>query len=372
MANLSVAEFEYSHMARALELAARGEGLVEPNPMVGCVVVRDGTIVGEGWHEQFGGPHAEIHALKQAGAKAKEATLYVTLEPCCHQGKTPPCTEAIIRAGIGRVVIAAGDPFPQVAGGGIAALEAADIPCSVGLVEAEARQLLSPYLKLTTTGRPWTIAKWAMTRDGMLAAPDEVGRWISSEASREVVHRLRGRVDAIVVGSGTVQVDDPLLTARPVDSKDRKRMPVRVVIDSAATLPLSSKLVQSANESPVLVAVGSDAPSEACRSLAEAGVEIFSCNGSTHADRLQSLLDELGRRQMTNVLVEGGSRLLKILFELQAIDEVHVFIATKIVGGTVPAPFAGMGTQELIEAIPLCDATIDRCDGDNYLHGRVG
>ena len=179
------------HMARALELAARGEGLVEPNPMVGCTIVRDGEMVGEGFHRRFGGPHAEIEALEIAGVRAREATVYVTLEPCCHEGKTPPCTQALIRAGVSRVVAAQRDPFGEVAGRGIAELEAAGITVEVGLRETEARELNAPYRKLTTTGRPWMIAKWAMTLDGKLATHAGDSRWISCAESRAVVHRMR-------------------------------------------------------------------------------------------------------------------------------------------------------------------------------------
>ncbi len=190
-------------MSRALALAIRGEGLVEPNPMVGCVIVQNGQIVGEGFHERFGGPHAEVNALAAAGAQAAGATAYVTLEPCCHQGKTPPCTGALLRAGVKRAVVAALDPFPQVDCKGVNELRTAGIECEVGVRAAEANWILAPYRKLITTGRPWVIAKWAMTLDGKLATRSGDSQWISSEASRAVVHQLRGRVDAVIVGSGT-------------------------------------------------------------------------------------------------------------------------------------------------------------------------
>ncbi len=208
-------EFDASHMARALELAARGEGWVEPNPMVGCVIMRDGEIVGEGYHQRFGGPHAEVKALQLAGPRAAGADVYVTLEPCCHHGKTPPCTQALIAAGVRRVVVAQSDPFAQVAGQGCAELAQAGIDVETGLLETEARQLNAPYLKLVASGRPWIIAKWAMTLDGKMATASGDSRWISCEASRAIVHRIRGRVDAIMVGRNTAATDDPLLTARP-------------------------------------------------------------------------------------------------------------------------------------------------------------
>ncbi|MEX2317698.1 MAG: bifunctional diaminohydroxyphosphoribosylaminopyrimidine deaminase/5-amino-6-(5-phosphoribosylamino)uracil reductase RibD [Pirellulales bacterium] len=360
-------------MARAIALAVQGEGHVEPNPMVGCVVVSDGRIIGEGFHARCGGPHAEIVALEQTGGAARGATLYVTLEPCCHRGKTPPCTAAVIRAGVARVVIASQDPFPQVNGRGIAELKQAGIHCDVGVLGGEARRLIAAYRKLVTTGRPWVIAKWAMTLDGKIATRTGDSRWISSEASRAVVHQLRGRVDAIMIGSGTARSDDPLLTARPADVSDIKRTATRVVVDSAASLSPASRLVQTAGDVPLLVAASEAAADDACKSLIAAGAEVLRCSGSNHAQRVESLLAELGRRQMTNVLVEGGSRLLGTLFEMRAIDEAHVFISPKIVGGeAAPGAIGGAGVDRMADALALGDITIEELDGDVYVHGRVG
>jgi diaminohydroxyphosphoribosylaminopyrimidine deaminase/5-amino-6-(5-phosphoribosylamino)uracil reductase len=358
-------------MARALALAAGGLGFVEPNPMVGCVIVRGGAVVGEGFHERFGEPHAEVQALAAAGDAAKGATAYVTLEPCCHQGKTPPCTQALIRAGLKRVVIPVQDPFPQVAGRGIAELRAAGIQCDVGVRSADANWLLAPYRKLITTGRPWIIAKWAMTLDGKLATHSGDSQWISSEASRAVVHQLRGRVDAVMVGSGTARTDDPLLTARPANVADIKRIATRIVVDSAASLSPESRLVETAADVPVLVAAANEAAPEACRRLADAGVEVVRFPG-THDARLEALLAELGRRRMTNLLVEGGHRLLGMLFDMRAIDEVHVFIAPKLAGGgTAPTPLGGAGIERMADALALADISIEELDGDVYVHGRV-
>jgi len=366
------AEDDNRFMSRALVLAARGQGRVEPNPMVGCVIVRDGQIVGEGFHEHFGGPHAEVNALAAAGDKANGATAYVTLEPCCHQGKTPPCTSALIQAGVARVVAAVEDPFPTVSGGGFAQLHAAGTQCEVGLRTAEAKWLLAPYRKLVATGRPWIIAKWAMTLDGKLATRGGDSQWISSEASRGIVHQLRGRVDALLVGSYTARVDDPLLTARPADLADLKRVATRVVVDSSASLPFASRLVQTAADVPVMVAVAKNADSAAQDRLKAAGVEVHPCEGATHADRLGALLDELGRRRMTNVLVEGGSRLLGMLFDLKAVDEVHVFVAPKLVGGVgAPSPVGGEGLAGVADALSLADISIEELEGDVYIHGRL-
>jgi diaminohydroxyphosphoribosylaminopyrimidine deaminase/5-amino-6-(5-phosphoribosylamino)uracil reductase len=240
------------------------------------------------------------------------------------------------------------------------------------LREAEARWLLASYVKLLTKSQPWVIAKWAMTLDGKFATRAGDSRWISSEASRAVVHQLRGRVDAIVVGSGTARADDPVLTARPADHIDLKRVATRIVCDSAASLSSNSRLVRTARDAPVLVAAASSAPAAACHQLQEAGVEVFCCDGSTHARRLKSLMLELGRRRMTNVLVEGGSRLLGALFDGNAIDEVHVFIAPKLVGGaSAPAPLGGKGRGQMREALRLSDIAIEELAGDVYVHGRV-
>jgi diaminohydroxyphosphoribosylaminopyrimidine deaminase/5-amino-6-(5-phosphoribosylamino)uracil reductase len=360
-------ELDAWHMRRALELAAQGEGVVEPNPMVGCVVVQGAEIIGEGWHRRFGQPHAEVEALRIAGRRAAGATLYVTLEPCCHFGKTPPCTRAVIAAGIRRVVAAQRDPFPQVAGGGMAELQAAGIAVEVGLLEAEAQRLNAPYLKLLHTGWPWIIAKWAMTLDGKLATHTGDSRWVSGPLARQCVHALRGRMDAIIVGHATAARDDPLLTARPPGP----RTAVRIVLDTRAALADGSRLVQTARETPVLVAVGEQAAEADRQRLTAAGCEVFVCAGQTHAERLAALLDELGRRRMTNVLVEGGSQVLGSLFDAGAIDEIHVFIAPKLVGGSAAPPaIGGVGVSALADALRLDAPTIQQLGDDVYVRGR--
>ncbi len=355
-------------MQRALQLAAEGQGYVEPNPMVGCVVARGAEIIGEGWHRRFGGDHGEIEALKLAGDRAAGATMYVTLEPCCHQGKTPPCTRAIIEAGLRRVAVAMPDPFPQVDGGGAAELQAADIDVDVGLLESEARALNAPYLKLVGAERPWIIGKWAMTLDGKIATRARSSRWISGEASRRVVHALRGRVDAIMVGRETAARDDPLLCASPPGP----RTALRVVLDTHASLSYESRLVRTARETPVLVAIGDTVTESGRRRLTDAGCEVFVCRGDTPAARLDALLAELGRRRLTNVLVEGGGRLLGSLFDAGQIDEVHVFIAPKLIGGIeAVSPIAGRGIEQLADALSLDGPAVEQLDTDIYVHGRV-
>lgn len=361
-------ELDLCHMRRALQLAAQGRGCVEPNPLVGCVIARGTQVLGEGWHQQFGGPHAEIMALAAAG-DARGATLYVTLEPCCHYGKTPPCSQAVIRAGIARVVVAQQDPFPQVAGKGLAALRQAGLEITAGVLQDEARRLNAPYLKLVQRQRPWIVAKWAMTLDGKLATRTGHSRWISSEPSRQLVHQLRGGVDAIMVGSGTATTDDPQLTARPPGP----RRAVRIVVDSAARLALDSRLVRSLDQTPVLVAVGTQADPQRCRSLHQAGCEVLACAGADHRQRLHALLDELGRRRWTNVLVEGGAGLLGNLFDLGEVDEVHAFIAPMLVGGRASrTPIAGQGVERIQQALQLQDVTVQQLGTDVHVHGLVG
>jgi diaminohydroxyphosphoribosylaminopyrimidine deaminase / 5-amino-6-(5-phosphoribosylamino)uracil reductase len=372
-----IVDLDRWHMRRALELAANGQGFVEPNPMVGCVIARGAEIIGEGWHGRFGGPHAEVEALRLAGPRAAGATMYVTLEPCSHFGKTPPCTKAVLASGVKRVVIGMKDPFPQVAGAGAAELQRGGVEVEFGLLELEARRLNAPYLKLLATGRPWIIAKWAMSLDGKMATAGGESRWISNEKSREVVHKLRGRMDAIIVGRETALKDDPLLTARrhghaSVATPPGPRTAVRVVLDTRASLSLDSKLVRTVAEAPVLIAAGKEGPATNRRRLSDAGCEVFECAGETHVDRLHSLLEEMGRRRMTNVLVEGGGRVLGSLLEAGQIDEVHVFIAPKVIGGTQAAvPFAGSGVEQMSEALCIDVPEMEQIGDDVYVHGRV-
>jgi diaminohydroxyphosphoribosylaminopyrimidine deaminase/5-amino-6-(5-phosphoribosylamino)uracil reductase len=367
-------------MRRALALAARGEGHVEPNPMVGAVLVdNELNLLGEGFHERFGGPHAEINALQQAGDRASGAALYVTLEPCCHHGKTPPCSRAVIAAGVERVIAAMADPAPHVAGGGIADLRGAGIQVEVGLLGDEAARLAAPFTKLVTTGLPWVHAKWAMTLDGKIASRTGASRWISGEVSRRIAHAIRGRMDAIIVGAGTVAADDPLLTPRPAGP----RAVARIVVDSRAELPLGSQLVSTLSEAPVIVATSADAPSENTRRLETAGVEVLrfpvalaggpaAAGGRAAPVDVLALLRELGRRRMTNVLVEGGGRLLGSFFDQRLIDEVHVFVAPRIIGGTqAQTPVAGLGLAEIPPVPQLDRPEVQLLDDDVYMRGRL-
>lgn len=364
------AEIDAQWMARALQLAQRGEGAVEPNPMVGCVIARGSQRLGEGWHARFGGPHAEIAALQSTQDSVVGATAYVTLEPCCHFGKTPPCTGALIAAGVRRVVIAHADPFPAVNGGGVEQLRTAGISVDVGLLADQAASLLAPYLKRVCRGIPWVIAKWAMTLDGKLATRTGDSRWISNEVSRAEAHRLRGRVDAIIVGRGTVALDDPRLTARPPGP----RVATRIVLDSRASLSSASQLVKTRDEGPVWV-VATSAANEANRQrLEQAGCEVLiGPDGQRTGPAWWGwLLPELARRGMTNVMVEGGGQVLGTLLDGRWIDEVHVFVAPKLAGGSAaPTPLAGKGCKIMNDALTLASLELSYLEGDIYLRGRI-
>ncbi|MEW4566341.1 bifunctional diaminohydroxyphosphoribosylaminopyrimidine deaminase/5-amino-6-(5-phosphoribosylamino)uracil reductase RibD [Tautonia sp. JC769] len=365
---MSIATEEDRHWMRlALAEAARGLGAVEPNPMVGAVIVREGTLVSVGHHGRYGGPHAEVVALQAAGEAARGATLYVTLEPCCHVGKTPPCTEAVLAAGVSKVVAAMRDPFPRVDGGGFARLAAAGLGVVSGVEEAEARALNAPYLKRLALGRPFVTAKWAMTLDGKTACRSGDSKWISNPRSRGVVHALRGRMDGILVGIGTVFLDDPELTARP----SGPRCPARIVLDSTARLPLDSKLAQTARSVPVWLMVSGAAPPDRVQALRRLGVEPIVV-GERGPVPVPEVLDELGRRGLTNLLVEGGGRVLGAFLDAGEVDAVEVFIAPTLEGGShAYSPFRGEGVARMAEAIRLARHRVSVLDGDVMLSGQI-
>jgi diaminohydroxyphosphoribosylaminopyrimidine deaminase/5-amino-6-(5-phosphoribosylamino)uracil reductase len=359
-------------MRRALALAERGRGHVEPNPMVGAVIVsEDGQVVGEGWHQKFGEAHAEVNAIAAAGKAARGGTLYVTLEPCCHHGKTPPCTDAVLRSGVRRVVAAMADPFPKVAGGGIGILRAAGWDVTVGVGETEARELNAPYLKLLATGMPWVIAKWAMTLDGKIATRTGDSKWISGEESRRRVHELRGRVDAIIVGRGTVADDDPLLTARPPGP----RVAARVVLSASGDLPERCQLRSTAKEVPVIVYTTAGNEAKLAGWLAD-GAEIVATPSSPiplspGEWEVNQILRDLGRRRFTNVLVEGGAGVLGSFLDADAIDEVHVYLAPKLVGGhDAPSPVGGMGVERITDAVQFGRVEVQQIGGDVWVRMR--
>lgn len=355
-------------MAAALELAARGRGAVEPNPMVGAIIARGGMRIGGGWHRRLGGPHAEIEAMEAARATGHDvtgATLYVTLEPCPHHGKTPPCTEAIVAGGIGRVVVAMTDPNQNVAGRGIAALRSAGLEVTVGVGRSEARALLAAYRKLCTARRPWVICKWAQTADGYLALPPHAGRWVSGEDARAQAHELRGVCDAICVGVGTVLADDPLLTNRSGSGK----RPLRIVLDSKLRTPPDCRLAQTAQDSPVVVATAEGSPAadpSRADALHRAGIELLELPRADLGVDLPALLDELGRRDCTYLLVEGGAAVLKAFIDADLCDELLVFVSPD----DAPAPVANLprlDIADLREALTLGEPQVRQFGDDRML-----
>ncbi|WP_083233737.1 bifunctional diaminohydroxyphosphoribosylaminopyrimidine deaminase/5-amino-6-(5-phosphoribosylamino)uracil reductase RibD [Planctopirus hydrillae] len=375
-------------MEYALNLARRGVGFVEPNPAVGAVVVDEHLqLLGEGWHEKFGGPHAEVHALAKAGEKARGATIYTTLEPCSHFGKTPPCADALIAAGIRHVETAVIDPAAHVSGQGIHKLRQAGITVNVGRCADKARELLAPFVAFQCANRPWVHAKWAMTLDGKISTKTGHSHWISSEASRRTVHELRGRVDAIVVGIGTVLVDDPQLNVRlPDDWKGPRRTPARIVLDSRLSISTHSQLVQTARKIPTIVAtIGPEHLQMAEREadwqqrrqvLEAAGCQVWSlpCGstdiGLAHHPCLIHLLEKIRAAGMAHLLVEGGARILGSFCDLDLIDEVHAYIAPKLVGGSAASsPIAGKGRMTIFEGEEFASGAFTTIDKDAYFHG---
>lgn len=353
-----------TYMKRAIVLARRGMGKTSPNPAVGCVIVKDGRIVGEGWHRRAGTPHAEVHALAEAGEAARGADVYVTLEPCAHFGKTPPCAAALVEAGVGRVFAAMVDPNPKVSGRGAEILRAAGIEVVTGLMEGESRLLNEPFIKYMTTGLPFVILKSAMTLDGKTATPSGDSRWITNESSRRFVHRLRSSVDAVMVGSGTVLADDPRLNARIPGGRD----PLRVVVDSVLRIPLDSQMLGLVSAAPTIVATlaGDGRKADELRAR---GVEVLQCRARNGRVDLADLVARLGERGIQSVLLEGGATLAGEALRLGLIDKFLLFYAPRLLGGDGPGLFAGESAGAMADAVPLRDLTIRRFGADILVTG---
>jgi diaminohydroxyphosphoribosylaminopyrimidine deaminase / 5-amino-6-(5-phosphoribosylamino)uracil reductase len=374
-------------MIRALELARQGLGTVEPNPMVGAVLVQGDRIVGEGYTAPFGGPHAEVMALQAAGDHARGAELFVSLEPCCHWGKTPPCTDAILAAGVRRVVAAVKDPYPEVAGRGLDILRQAGIAVEVGVLEDQARHLNAAFFKRTLTGLPLVIAKWAMTLDGRIATASGDSRWISSEESRRRVHEVRRTCDAVIVGAGTVLKDKPLLTVRHVDPLPRRGQPTRVVLDSRLVIDAAEEPMRSARQTPVIVYTTPDglaAGAAHAEALRAAGCEVVAVPAAGGACAkaavpasgggvsLQAVLQDLGGRGMSRVLVEGGPRVFGSLFVEGLADRVMIFVAPRILAGAgAPGPVSGPDGRPLSAAASITDMTLEPIGPDLLIQGRL-
>jgi diaminohydroxyphosphoribosylaminopyrimidine deaminase/5-amino-6-(5-phosphoribosylamino)uracil reductase len=363
---MNTADTDY--MKLALRLAARGAGWVSPNPMVGAVVVRQGEIVGRGYHRRLGGPHGEVEALRDAGNKARGATLYVTLEPCDHQGRTPPCTQAVLEAGVHRVVIAALDPNPRVTGGGAAYLAAQGLKVEIGLLETEARRLNAAWFKWVTTGLPLVIAKAACSLDGRIATATGHSQWLTGEAARNFGHRLRHRSDAILVGLGTVIADDPQLTARL--PRGRGKDPIRLVLDSHLSLPLSARVLHLGSPAPTWVACTNKAPKEKLQAVEELGAEVLVLPGEKGRVALKPLLTLLGQRQVQSLLVEGGAETLGSFFDQRLVDQFFFFYAPKILGGRQAlGALGGRGVTHLKDALTAKEWSLRRLGADLLISG---
>ena len=357
------------HMRRALDLAALGRGLVSPNPMVGAVVVRDGRVVGEGWHEGPGTAHAEVRALAAAGDRARGATLYCTLEPCDHVGRTPPCTSAIIDAGVARAVVAAGDPNPVVDGRGFARLGAAGVQVETGVLEAASRRLNAAFERHVVTGLPFVTLKTAASLDGKTAARDRSSKWITGEDARKDAHILRGSADAIVVGAGTVIADDPSLTVR--DPSYRGQPPLRVLVDASGRVPVGSHILDAS--APTLIATTERVDRARADAWASHGAEVVSFDADeTGGVSLPELVAHLGKRDVQGVLVEGGATLAWSFVREQLVDRVVLYLAPKLIGGSdAPGILTGEGFAPIGDAAVLQIVSVDRIGEDVRVEADV-
>jgi diaminohydroxyphosphoribosylaminopyrimidine deaminase / 5-amino-6-(5-phosphoribosylamino)uracil reductase len=369
-------ESDHLHLARAIELAERGVGRVSPNPVVGAVIARDGTVLGEGWHDEYGGPHAEVNAIAACdGADLAGATIYVSLEPCCHTGQTPPCTDAILQAGIARVVVASDDPTEKASGRGLGILRDEGVVVDVAGGELAARARLSnqAFRKHARTGRPWVLFKSAMTLDGKVATRTGDSKWISSDSSRALAHKWRASVDAVVVGIGTALADDPQLTARIEDLSGLElRQPRRVVFDATGRLPLDSQLVRQAPEIPLTVVVSRAAPRSACDALETAGADVIVATGEHEPARVRSALDALGESGVHAILLEGGPHLAGAFLDAGEIDEVRLFLAPLLLGGsTARDPLEGEGVEKISEALRALTLDCERVADDVLISARL-
>jgi diaminohydroxyphosphoribosylaminopyrimidine deaminase/5-amino-6-(5-phosphoribosylamino)uracil reductase len=371
-----VTDTDRLHLARAIELAGRGVGAVKPNPVVGAVIARDGEVLGEGWHERFGAAHAEVNAIEACGmADLEGATLYVSLEPCCHEGKTPPCTEAIVQAGIGRVVVGSDDPTEKAAGRGLGILrdEGIEVVIADSELATRARLLNQAFRKHARTGRPWVLFKSAMTLDGKVATRAGDSQWISGEASRALAHRWRASVDAVVVGIGTALADDPQLTARPEGTPTcPSEQPRRVVFDSLARLPSDSRLLAAAAEIPLTVVVSRAAARADTDALEAAGVQVLVATGENEPARVRSALDQLGQLGVASLLLEGGPHLAGAFLDAGEIDEIRLFLAPLLFGGrTARDPLEGEGVERIADAVRALTFDCERVGEDLLVSARL-
>jgi len=359
------------HLLRAIELAGRARGQTSPNPIVGAVIVKDGRVIGEGITQPPGEGHAEVMAIEAAAGHTAGATMYVSLEPCCHQGRTPPCTEAIVAAGIARVVIASDDPTPKAAGRGPGILrdEGVRVDMVDGQIAEAARMLNQPFRKHARTGRPLVVFKSAMTIDGKVATRTGDSQWISGQASRARAHRWRAESDAVAVGIGTALVDDPRLTAR---IEGVARQPRRVVFDSEARLPLDSKLVKELADVPLIVVCSRAASRTSVQALEAAGVDVIVATGENEAARVEHALDELGAREIQSLLLEGGPHLAGAFLEAGEIDEARMFVAPVMIGGAkAKTAVEGIGVGDIAEGLHALAIETERIEDDVLIIARL-
>ena len=369
-------------MQRAIALAKKGAGFVNPNPMVGCVVVKDNEIITEGYHEYYGGLHAERNALTNTAADCKDATLYVTLEPCCHHGKTPPCTDIIIEKGIKKVVVGLLDPNPLVAGKGISILQNAGIEVVTGVEEDKIKELNKVFLKYIKTKRPYVILKTAMTLDGKIASHTGDSKWITNEKSRQLVHKLRSEMMGIVAGIGTVKADNPMLNCRlegqqTTDNRQQSvRQPIRIIVDTKASISLDSNIVKTANEYRTILAVGQQTTDNRQQTTVEKlksfNIEILQCEEKDGHVDINDLMIKLGQMGIDSLLLEGGSCLNAAFLEAGSVDEVCAFIAPKIIGGEhSKSPIGGKGIELMRDAITFDKVEIEQIENDILIKGRI-
>lgn len=365
-----IRQLHENHMRRVLGLARKAEGQTSPNPMVGALVVKSGKVIAEGYHKKAGLPHAEIVALRKAGYEARGADLYVNLEPCCHLGRTPPCTEAIVAAGIKRVVVGGRDPNPLVSGKGIRFLKKNGIEVVTGVLRKDCERLNESFMKYIRTGRPWVILKSALSLDGKIATRTGDSQWITGALAREYAHRMRNRVDAVLVGAGTVRTDDPRLTVRL--KKGGMRNPVRVIVDGKHRVPVSARVFSNASEERVIYATLTDLPPTRKKKLQKMGVEILFVRRKSGRVDLAQLMDKLGALGITSVMIEGGSEINGNVFKEKLIDKIVYFLAPKIIGGKgAPGAVGGQGIDQLKDALQIKDITVTRLGNDLVVEGNI-
>ncbi len=363
------------HLARAIEIAQQGRGRVSPNPLAGAVLADPDGPIGEGFHRELGGPHAEVEAIRAAGDRnLAGATLYVSLEPCCHHGQTPPCTDAIRRAGIGRVVVASDDPSEHASGRGLGILrdEGVEVVLSAGDLADRARLINQPFRKHVRTGRPWILFKSAMTLDGKVATRSGDSKWISGDSSRQLAHQWRAECDAVAVGIGTALADDPLLTSRVAPVAQPPRQPRRIVFDSVGRLPLHAQLARDARQTPLAVVVSRAAPRSATDALKAHGADVVVATGENEPARVVSALDQLGATGIGSILLEGGPRLAGAFLDAGEIDEIRLFLAPLVLGGrTARDPLEGEGVEQIADAMRAKTLECEHVGDDLLVSARL-